>query len=1138
MSTEKQLRMFDALWPLRKAIDDQDLHRAHAESKRAMSFVTSSLLEDRHVRFPNLFARIEFLSRDLNLKPLHRHHLQKCRLAIKASAFDCWNLTLAHEVLTSLALLITAYTGAQAPPALGLIELPPLEQLRRPEALTAYVRAQVVARRPGAFSVRTEQDELLHFRDSDHSIFKKSLQHLEVSHDLALHHIQHFHEADGIRSVAKLIVIEPDFLIDVSSLAECFHHIARKRIASPDLYFISRYGEKEKSEALFLGNLANSFLDQMVQEEVIPPFPELFKRSFEHFPVDYLTLFPDDAALIGFMKGKAHTQYRHLKRVIEHDLARLQPPVTAAHVTLEPSFIAPKLGLQGRLDLLHIDGDHATIIELKSGKTPWPPDDPDAVGENHGTQARLYRMIIGNVLERRLKRSMVYLLYSSAEQAGTNLRFVPQIIEQEKRIIDVRNAIVARERALAFANNTTDLLALFKSISFANCGFSPDDRVPDFFKQKFSAFEDRLNKLTQVEGEYFFTFTTFIAREQWIARVGDGIRGKGHSALWNREDHSEGPGFNQLGPLKITDNQIDSTTPFIVFDTGELDLSNFDFRRGDICVLYPIDREGALPSEDRVIKCYIADEGDGDRRLTLGFRYRQRNRSFFDAHQKWAVEHDYMDQLFQSMHRELFSFVTEQTRTKKLILGEVHPSCLKAEPAPIPADEVPLEESRVELERLVSRAIAAEEYFLLVGPPGTGKTSLFLKHYVRKLHAAGSSLLLLAYTNRAVDEVCQAVQEATNDRDSFLRIGSSTSCDPLFFPNLLHRVAGHCKNRSELAEAIKRRRIVVSTVASIMNRPEIFQLKKFDRIIVDEASQVLEPMLVNILRKAPQFTLIGDDKQLPAVVQQGSASASLPGEALKKIELSDPRNSLFERLLLMARGRGYDDVWGTLTHQGRQHPLLMAFVNRRYYGSILNSAQRAHQAEEEKLEINDPCLEHRLVFIDSGEPSGLDHDKVHPQEVAIILALIRKLALHYNDPVAFAQKVGVIAPYRSQISLIKGALRTSGITGSSYITVDTVERFQGSQRDHIIYSSTVWSDYQLRFLSASQRLNAIDGTLVDRKLNVAYTRAKKQFILIGCERILDGDQEYRALIEFIRKSGTVLPIYDLIENSTSSRTKE
>ena len=97
--------------------------------------------------------------------------------------------------------------------------------------------------------------------------------------------------------------------------------------------------------------------------------------------------------------------------------------------------------------------------------------------------------------------------------------------------------------------------------------------------------------------------------------------------------------------------------------------------------------------------------------------------------------------------------------------------------------------------------------------------------------------------------------------------------------------------------------------------------------------------------------------------------------------------------------------------------------------------------------------------------------------------------------------------------MIRKQLQETGIPELAEITVDTVERFQGSQRDIIIYSFCIKKEEQLEFLPNWLEEN---GFLIDRKLNVALTRARKQLHIIGNENLLKKNPVYEKLIEHIR----------------------
>jgi len=109
-----------------------------------------------------------------------------------------------------------------------------------------------------------------------------------------------------------------------------------------------------------------------------------------------------------------------------------------------------------------------------------------------------------------------------------------------------------------------------------------------------------------------------------------------------------------------------------------------------------------------------------------------------------------------------------------------------------------------------------------------------------------------------------------------------------------------------------------------------------------------------------------------------------------------------------------------------------------------------------------------------------------------------------------SRTLGIITPYRSQIALIRKELQAKGIPALLDVSVDTVERYQGSERDVILYSFCVNHRFQLRFLP---NLTEENGVWIDRKLNVALTRARKRLIAMGCVEILRGNAIYARFID-------------------------
>ena len=154
---------------------------------------------------------------------------------------------------------------------------------------------------------------------------------------------------EGGYIVPSFFILEPDYLIDASAIAECFQDY----FVSPIHYFRNKFEEMENRSYLLLGNLSNYFLDELVfadnPNEV--SFNTVFQQSFKQSPFEYASCedIRRDNDFREFMR-KAKQQFENIRRVIRDDFPRRG--IDVHRCTLEPSFFSEKYGFQGRLDLL------------------------------------------------------------------------------------------------------------------------------------------------------------------------------------------------------------------------------------------------------------------------------------------------------------------------------------------------------------------------------------------------------------------------------------------------------------------------------------------------------------------------------------------------------------------------------------------------------------------------------------------------------------------------------------------------------------------------------------------------------------------------------------------------------------------
>ena len=557
----------------------------------------------------------------------------------------------------------------------------------------------------------------------------------------------------------------------------------------------------------------------------------------------------------------------------------------------------------------------------------------------------------------------------------------------------------------------------------------------------------------------------------------------------------------------------------------ETETSLPNFRQGDAIILYERNRDTDNVTNKMVFKGNI--EYLTENEIGIRLRATQQNPSVLPAESLYAIEHDTMDTTFRSMYQGLYIYLSARKERRDLLLSQRPPRFDES------LDPM-ISRSEDDFTRIALKAKAAQDYFLLIGPPGTGKTSCALKKMVETFHAdKDAQILLLSYTNRAVDEICKSLASIAPAVD-FIRVGSELSCDEAYRGHLIENELSSCNRRSEVYERIRNCRIIVGTVAAISGKPELFRLKHFDVAIIDEATQILEPQLLGILcargedgkDAIDKFVLIGDHKQLPAVVQQNTEQSAIYDESLLSIGLTNLKDSLFERLYRnctatvqrilssseqsspleqsyssFAAHRSYD----MLCRQGRMHPKVALFANRAFYGGRLIPVGLPHQ-----IESSDTIC--RLAFYPSVPEKAGASAKINYSEARIVAGLAVRIYEDHQADFDESRTLGIITPYRSQIALIKKEIESLGIPALNRILVDTVERFQGSERDVIIYSFCVNYPYQLKFLS---NLTEEEGVLIDRKLNVALTRARKQMFITGVSELLERNPLYKSLLKLI-----------------------
>jgi DNA replication ATP-dependent helicase Dna2 len=411
--------------------------------------------------------------------------------------------------------------------------------------------------------------------------------------------------------------------------------------------------------------------------------------------------------------------------------------------------------------------------------------------------------------------------------------------------------------------------------------------------------------------------------------------------------------------------------------------------------------------------------------------------------------------------------------------------------------------------RAIQKVMSAEDYALVLGMPGTGKTTT-IAHIIRALVSQGKSVLLTSYTHTAVDNILLKLKD---DSIPILRLGTFAKIhkDVQEFATL----AVTAKSTFEEIRSAWHDTPIVATTCLGINHP-IFNERTFDYCIVDEASQITLPVCLGPIRLARTFILVGDHNQLPPLVQNEEArTGGLDISLFKHLSDMHPSSVVY----LEHQYRMCEDVMAlsnNLIYDGRLKcgseevanrtitiPNISALINHHFSPSTISRSQKsicvggALKGQCWLRDLVDPDTKVAFINTDPLLPESREKAKgnriVNPTEAQICVQLVESL-LAVGVP---APNIGVMTHYRSQLALLKHGLRNY-----SEVEMHTADRFQGRDKEVIILS-----------LVRSNEAKSIGELLKDwRRINVAFTRAKTKLLVIGSRDTLKGNGEGEEMV--------------------------
>jgi ATP-dependent RNA/DNA helicase IGHMBP2 len=449
-------------------------------------------------------------------------------------------------------------------------------------------------------------------------------------------------------------------------------------------------------------------------------------------------------------------------------------------------------------------------------------------------------------------------------------------------------------------------------------------------------------------------------------------------------------------------------------------------------------------------------------------------------------------------------------------------------------DYLPVIESlNASQQQAVHNILSAQELAIVHGPPGTGKTTTLVQAIKALIQQDHQQILVVAPSNTAVDLLSEKLAAQGL---KVIRVGNPARVSAeLMSLTLDHHISGHPmmkeikalkkraaeyknmahKYKSNFGRAEKEQRKALFDEAykimkevdkteqyiteQVLDSAQVIaatlvganhytvRQRKYATVVIDEAGQALEPANWIPILKADKVVFAGDHCQLSPTIKSNEAAKG----GLSK--------TLFEKCIDL-----HPQAVVLLEEQYRMHEHIMQYSSQVFYDGKL----KAHASVANNLLYtgDDP-----LLFLDTAgcgfEEKLEGTSSTNPDEGAFLIKHLTDTVntLHTYYTLEFFPTIAIISPYKQQIQVLKDLLLQSPDLAdyTSKITVNTIDSFQGQERD-LVYISLTRSNNEGQI-----------GFLADiRRMNVAMTRAKKKLVVIGDSATLSRHAFYGNFIQY------------------------
>lgn len=500
-----------------------DIRAKYAELYRIFLEILKEKTRDCSFDFSGPFARMDYLCKELGYEEADYKRINALRARCR-SLHDASETLLEKTFLQDMKVLsefVSRLYQEKIPEELAAC-LPATYRyaVKSSSPLGSYLRVLVDSWDDEYIYGKTEAEETefiqIRYRQTNYFGDWSYLQDLLVKGS-QLNLIHPYRVQDDIY-LAELIIYEPDYLIDVSAIANCFEAYG----CTPLTYLLNKIKPAANSRAILLGNFASQLLDEVVNEknpDTPVPYAESVKRFFRENALKLATC-PD-------MDPSFHVDAQKQYHILEEMIHKQFKQVCDLHldqIILEPSFFCEMLGLQGRMDLLQ--EDMRVLMEQKSGKREYGTN---RHVEKHYVQMLLYLALLHYNYNLRNDEISSFLLYSKYKDGLMKEGPAPELLFQA---IEVRNRMVKQDLLCSEGGAA----ALFDGLTPEDLNVRQiDNQLWKRYQQpQLAALLKPIQQASDLERAYFYRFFAFIEKEHILSKVGTAEKeGSGFASVWN-----------------------------------------------------------------------------------------------------------------------------------------------------------------------------------------------------------------------------------------------------------------------------------------------------------------------------------------------------------------------------------------------------------------------------------------------------------------------------------------------------------------------------------------------------------------------------------------------------------------------------